>query len=414
MIDLTLLREEPERFQALIRRKNPDFDVRRLSELDGLIRSLRVDIEAMRHEKNKLASLGKEGNTPENRERSKTLSDEMKRKEEQATVLEKEFQQLYLICPNIPDPSIPEGNKEANKVVKAWGEKKAFSYTPKNHVDLNDIVKWFDFEAAAQMTGSGFVFYRTPGAKLLYSLALFMLNNNARHGFTPCVPPFLVNRQALEGSGQLPLFENGVYSIPADGLYTTPTAEVNLTNLYRDHIFMAEELPVRMTAWTSCFRREAGTYGSTERGLIRIHQFEKVELYTIATPEQAQAEHERMLACAESILQQLGLHYRVSLLAAQDCSFASSKTFDIEVWMPGQQAYYEVSSASNCTDFQSRRCGIRYRTQAGGKTQLAYTLNTSSLALPRLMVALMETYQQPDGSIALPDALRSVTLDWGI
>jgi seryl-tRNA synthetase len=196
-----------------------------------------------------------------------------------------------------------------------------------------------------------------------------------------------------------------VYAVPADNLFLTPTSEVNIANMYRDHIFEVHELPLRLTAFTSCFRREAGTYGSAERGLIRIHQFEKVELYTICEPEHSDAELDRMIACAEGILQALGLHYRVSLLAAQDCSFQSAKTYDIEVWLPGQKQYYEVSSASNCTDFQARRGLMRYK--KNGKNYLVHTLNASSLALPRLIVALMEVYQQKDGSIALPDILRT-------
>jgi len=235
---------------------------------------------------------------------------------------------------------------------------------------------------------------------------MFMLKNNIKHGFEPVIPPYMVNAQSLEVSGNFPKFREQVYAMPADGLYMSPTSEVNLASLYRDHIFMAQNLPIRLTAWSSCFRREAGGYGATERGLIRIHQFEKVELYAICTPEKSQEEQDRMIASAEDILQQLGLHYRISLLAAQDCSFQSAKTYDIEVWLPGQKAYYEVSSVSNCTDFQARRGMLRFRESVDSKTELVHTLNGSSLALPRLMVALMETYQQADGSIAMPDILK--------
>jgi seryl-tRNA synthetase len=234
--------------------------------------------------------------------------------------------------------------------------------------------------------------------------------HNKKQGFEQILPPFLVNERALEGAGNFPRFKNEVYRIMDEDLYLTPTSEVNLTSYYRDHIFMGSELPKRMTAWTSCFRREAGGYGATERGLIRIHQFDKVEIYSICKPEQAELEQDHMLATAESILQSLGLHYQVVLLAAQDCSFSSTKTFDIEVWMPGQGIYKEVSSVSNCTDFQARRSSIRYREEQGDKPQLVSTLNGSSLALPRLLVALMETYQQADGSIALPPVLDAVTL----
>jgi seryl-tRNA synthetase len=221
------------------------------------------------------------------------------------------------------------------------------------------------------------------------------------------LPPYLVNEKSLMVAGNFPKFKDQVYAVPADNLYLIPTAEVNLANVYRDQILSASQLPISMTSWTSCFRREAGGYGAHERGLIRIHEFEKVELVTICEPEKSAQELDRIVACAESILKALGLTYRVSLLATQDCSFQSAKTFDIEVWMPGQKAYYEVSSCSNCTDFQARRGSIRYRPSSIAKPTLVHTLNGSSLALPRLMVALMETYQQADGSIHIPEILRN-------
>jgi seryl-tRNA synthetase len=219
-----------------------------------------------------------------------------------------------------------------------------------------------------------------------------------------------VNEQSLVVASNFPKFKDQVYAVPEDKLYLTPTAEVNLTNVYRDAILAATELPIRMTAWTSCFRREAGGYGAQERGLIRIHQFEKVELVTLCEPEQGEQEQERMLACAEDILQQLGLHYRVSLLAAQDCSFASAKTYDLEVWLPGQGCYYEVSSISNCTDFQARRGLIRFKRSTESKSELVCTLNGSSLALSRLFVALLEVYQNADGSVHIPDVLKKEAL----
>jgi seryl-tRNA synthetase len=412
MIDLTLLREQPETTLALLKKKDPSFDGGRLLELDRKVREMRIQVETLRSAKNKLAENVAKTITADIREESKAISAQLKELEKNLQEVEHEFKQLYLLCPNLLASDVPTGNKESNQVVSSWGVQPTFSFKPLNHVELNNKLRWFDFNAAAAMTGSNFVLYREQGARLLYALSMFMLNNNMKHGYSPVLPPYLVSEKSLEGAGgSFTFLKHGVYAVPADGLYLTPTAEVNLTNLYRDHIFAAQELPVRMTAWTSCFRREAGTYGATERGLIRIHQFEKVELYTIATPEQSLQEHERMLACAEDILKQLGLHYRVSLLAAQDCSFASAKTYDIEVWMPGQNAYYEVSSSSYCTDFQARRCSIRYKAEAGGKSHFVHTLNTSSLALPRLMVALMENYQQADGSIALPAVLKSVTIN---
>lgn len=407
MIDLSLLRKDSQTIIALIRRKEPTFDMQKLYDLDVQVRELRSDIEHLRHKKNELAQQAKSGVTPQIRQESIEISTQLKDQEQKLVSLEETFNSLYLRCPNIPQEDIPLGGKESNKPVKIVSEKPIFAFPVKNHVELGKINKWFDFEAASVMTGSNFALYRGEAVRLMYSLTMFMLKNNISYGFEPMLPPYLVNETSLEVASNFPKFREQVYALPNDNLFLTPTAEVNLTNFYRKHIFAAQDLPIRMTAWTSCFRREAGTYGAAERGLIRIHQFEKVELYTLCTPQESSQEQERMLACAENILQKLGLHYRVSLLAAQDCSFPSAKTYDIEVWMPGQQAYYEVSSISNCTDFQARRGLIRYRTEQENKPELVHTLNGSSLALPRLMVALMETYQQEDGSIQLPDSIKA-------
>lgn len=405
MINLELLRTNTAQVKKAISEKEPKFNVERLVELDVELRAIKLAVEELRKTKNELAAQAKGGVTPELRDKSLQVGGDLKIKEAELELKQAEFDKLYLECPNVPDQSLPSGNKEANKVVKEFGEKPKFDFEIKNHVELGKKLGWFDFEAAVRMTGARFAFYQNEAVNLVYALTMMMLRNNMKYGFKPFIPPYLVNEKSLEVASNFPKFRDQAYSVTADNLYLTPTAEVNLTNLYRDHIFnSASELPKRMTAWTSCFRREAGTYGTTEQGLIRIHQFEKVELYTICEPNQADQEQELMLECAENILQQLGLHYRVSLLAGQDCSFASTKTYDIEVWMPGQNAYYEVSSISNCTDFQARRGKIRYR-DAQNKTQLVYTLNGSSLALPRLIVALMEVYQQPDGSIKLPEVL---------
>lgn len=406
MISLELLRTRPAEMKQGINKKDPKFDVDKLIALDKEVRSINIVVEDLRKLKNELAAQAKSGVTPEIREKSIAAGKELKEKEQELETKQVEFKQLHLECPNIPEEVVPVGNKESNKSVKEFGKKPEFDFEVKNHVELGKKLEWFNFEAAAKMTGARFVLYQNDAVNLIYALTMLMLKNNKKHGYTPFLPPYLVNEKSLEVASNFPKFRDQVYDVSADNLFLTPTAEVNLTNLYRDNIFESgSELPKRMTAWTSCFRREAGNYGTTEQGLIRIHQFEKCELYTVCEPENSAAELDKMLACAEDILQQLGLHYRVSLLAAQDCSFAAAKTFDIEVWMPGQNTYYEVSSVSNCTDFQARRGKIRYRDEKG-KTQLVNTLNGSSLALPRLIVALMETYQQPDGSIALPDILK--------
>lgn len=405
MIDLALLRKQPALVIELLKKKEPQFDAARLYELDRQVIHMRQEVESLQAHKNKLAQQGKQGVTEQLREESIALGKELKEKTAQLALLEEEYKLLHLQCPNIPDAALPLGNKEANKVIKTIGEKPTFNFPIKNHVELGTALGWFDFERAAQMAGSNFALYKGGAVRLLYSLTELMVQHNMLNGYEPILPPALVNEQSLEVASNFPKFRDQVYEIPKDKLYLIPTSEVSLTNLYRDHIFMADQLPVRMTSWTSCFRREAGSYGSTERGLIRIHQFEKAELYTMCAPEDSEREHEKMLACAEAILKLLGLHYRVSLLAMQDCSFPSAKTYDIEVWLPGQNTFMEVSSCSNCTDFQSRRGMIRYRKHADEKPQLVHTLNASSLAVPRLMVALMETYQQPDGTIALPEIL---------
>jgi len=410
MIDLGFLREHPEVAIALLNKKDPSFAAKELLQLDQQVKAARLDVEELRRQKNELADKAKGGVTDELREQSKKVGGELKEKEKQLQEFEIKFKELYLRCPNVVHEDVPAGNKEQNVVVKEVGKQPVFSFSPKNHTELGTENDWLDFESAATITGTGFALYKADAVKLLYSLTMLMLKNNMEHGFDPILPPYLVNEKSLEVSGNFPKFKDQVYAVPEDGLYLTPTAEVNISNLYRNKILSAQQLPLRFTSWTSCFRREAGGYGAHERGLIRIHQFEKVELYTLCEPEHSNDELDRMISCAESILQKLGLHYKVSLLAAQDCSFPSAKTYDIEVWMPGQKAYFEVSSCSTCTDFQARRGSIRYKTKSEDKARLVHTLNGSSLALPRLMVALMETYQQEDGSIALPEIIKAGAL----
>lgn len=410
VIDLNLLRENPEKYAAALLRKDPQYNIRLLINLDAQLREMRLAVEKLRHRKNELAEIARTGITPELRQESIEVGKQIKEKSVALEMLESNFQDLYLTCPNIPCDDIPVGNKESNKVVKEFGSKPDFNFKIKNHLELGNALGWFDFEAAAIMTGTNFALYKGDAVKLLYALTMFMLKNNMEHGYEMVLPPAIVNEKSLIVASNFPKFRDQVYEIQKDNLYLTPTAEVNLANMYRDQIIPSQQLPIRSTAWTSCFRREAGHYGATERGLIRIHQFEKVELYAVCEQAESEKELQRMLACAESLLQKLGLHYRVSLLAAQDCSFASAKTFDIEVWLPGQNTYYEVSSCSNCTDFQARRGLIRYKKIGDTKTHLVHTLNGSSLALPRLMVAIMEVYQQEDGSIQIPEILKKSSL----
>lgn len=402
MIDLVLLREQTATIKELILRKDPTFPVDELISLDQQVRHIKNAIELLRKEKNNLSSQAAHGVTEDIKKHVTTLNKSIKEKEIECARIEEAFKKCALSCPNIPESMLPIGNKEANTVVKIIGKKPEFTFAIKNHLELNKIVQWFDLDICAKISGSGFVLYKSMGAKIIYALTKLMLKNNARYGFEPIIPPVIINEEGLYNSGNLPKFAGDFYTIDGEKACLIPTAEVSLTNIYANTILKQEDLPIRMSAWTSCFRKEAGTYGSQERGLIRIHQFEKVEIYSLCEPEKSQIEHEHMLTCAEKLLQDLGIHYRISLLATEDCSFSSAKTFDIEVWLPGQNRYYEISSSSNCTDFQARRAQIRYKTQQTDKPTLVHTLNTSSLALPRLMVAIMENFQQEDGSIILP------------
>ncbi len=407
MIDLARLREHPQETIALLKKKEPRFDAQQLYDLDKETRVLKQEVEALRQTKNELGKAGRGGQiSSELREQSLEVGKSLKIKETELEQIEARFKQLYLACPNIPFADLPEGNKEANKVVKTVGAKPNFDFKPKNHVELGTALGWLDFEAAARIAGNNFALYKGQAVDLLYALTSLMLKINRSYGFEPVLPPVLVNAKSLEVSGNFPKFKEEVYSIVDEDLYLAPTSEVCLANMYRNYIFDDLDLPKRMTSWTSCFRREAGGYGAHERGLIRIHQFEKVELYSLCQPDRSEQELDLMLVCAQDLLLKLGLHYRVSLLAAQDCSFQSAKTYDIEVWLPGQGQYYEVSSASNCTDFQARRGLMRYKPLPEDKPELVHTLNASSLALPRLMVAIMETFQQADGSIEIPYILK--------
>lgn len=406
MIDLHLLRTQPELVKRLLQKKEPNFNLDELSAADQKVRSLQVAVEELRAQKKKLSKGGPV--IDEVRAQSIVLGQKLKASEAELEAAQEALKKLWLHCPNIPREEVPGGNKESNEVLRTYGTKPTFDFAVRNHLELNETNKWFDMQAGARMSGAQFVFYTPMGTKVLYALTQMMLKNNAAHGFEPVLPPYLVHEQALYNSGNLPKFAGDFYRMPEDDLCLIPTSEVNLTNLHADQILETDSLPRRYTSWTSCFRREAGGYGSTERGLIRIHQFEKVELYAVTQPEDSDAELERMIQCAESFLQKLELSYQVSLLAGQDCSFSSAKTFDIEVWLPGQDRHYEVSSASNCTDFQARRAQIRHRNAEMKKPALVHTLNASSLALPRLMVAIMEQGQQADGSIVLPRALQEM------
>jgi len=337
------------------------------------------------------------------------IGDQISRLETEVAVDQSEDlrKSLLLQIPNLPHASVPFGkDASANPVVRSWGEKPALNGPVRDHVALGTQLRLFDLERAAKLSGSGFICFTGAGARLERALINFMLDLHTReHGYLEMSPPFLVRRDCMIGTNQLPKFESEMYGLDENQLFLAPTAEVPVTNFHREEILAAAELPKRFVAYTPCFRREAGSAGRETRGIIRVHQFDKVEMVKITAPENSYAEHELLTADAERVLQLLNLHYRVIELCTGDLPFGSAKTYDIEVWSPGQQAYLEVSSCSNYEDFQARRMNLRFK-DAEGKNRFCHTLNGSGLALPRLFAALIESYQEPDGSIRIPEKLQ--------
>ncbi|MBI2991649.1 MAG: serine--tRNA ligase, partial [Deltaproteobacteria bacterium] len=321
---------------------------------------------------------------------------------------ERRFEEFMLLIPNLPHDSVPAGSGAAdNKEVRRWGEIPRFDFTPKNHWDIGEELEILDFARAAKITGARFALYRGQGALLERALIQFMLDLHTRErGYQEIIPPFLVNRDAMTGTGQLPKFEQELFHTADPDWFLIPTAEVPLTNIHREEILEREGLPIRYVAYTPCFRREAGSYGQDVRGLIRLHQFNKVELVKLSEPQNSYEELEKMVADAEEVLKRLKVPYRVVELCAGDLGFASAKTYDLEVWLPGQGTYREISSCSNCEEFQARRAQIRYRPEKKGRTVYVHTLNGSALAVGRTLVAVLENYQQKDGTVVVPEVLR--------
>jgi seryl-tRNA synthetase len=413
MIDIQLLRKDADGVQKRLRTKIADLDISSVVTLDDSVRSKKTEVERLKAQRNEASeTIGKMKRSGQ--DASKIL-EEMTRIADTIHTLDREIAELEpkLIdelarLPNLPMADIPiSPDPKDNVCVHSWGEKPSFSFPMKNHVELNEKLHCFDFERAAKIAGSGWPSYRGLGARLEWALLNYMVNFHIERGFIQWMPPIVVKKEVLFASGQLPKFENQQYRV-SDGeheLYMIPTAEVPLNGLHMDEIFPEEELPVKYIAYTPCFRREAGAAGSNERGLIRTHQFNKVEMFAFTTPEQSPKVFEEFVLSAQGILEGLGLHYRSMLLTTGDMSFAAAKTIDVEVWLPGQNRYYEVSSISNCTDYQARRSNTRFR-KGKDKPQLIHTLNGSGLATSRLMVALLENNQQPDGSVNIPKALQ--------
>lgn len=336
----------------------------------------------------------------------KSVSDEISKFDSLLKEIEDKINSILLNIPNLPDDSVPVGDDETfNIVYKTFGKKPEFDFVPKPHYEIAEELNIVDFEKGAQLAKSRFSVYRGFGAKLERALINFMLDVQTENGYEEILPPFLVNEKAMTGTGQLPKFEEELFKCERDSLYLIPTAEVPLTNLYADSILSQDELPIKVTAYTPCFRREAGSYGQDVRGLIRQHQFNKVEIVKIVHPSDSMGELEGLLADAEKILQKLNLHYRVVTLCTGDLGFSAAKTYDIEVWLPGQNSYREISSCSNFKDFQARRASIRFRNESK-KVEYAHTLNGSALAVGRTFLAILENYQQKDGSVIVPEVLR--------
>ena len=423
MLDIKLIREKPDfvRQRLATRGAGDEKLVERILQTDDARRKLLVEVEALKSQRNKVskeigALMGqkKTAEAEEKKKETRELGDRIAELDKQVAESDAERDKLMLQLPNLPHESVPTGRSaEDNPVVKTFGEKPSFAFKAKTHVELCEQLKLVDFARAAKLSGSGFILYTNWGAKLERALIQFLLDlHTNEHGYTEVSPPFMVAPHCLVGVGQFPKFRDQYYGV-AEGdkadelgkLYLIPTAETPVANIHREEILKENQLPIHYCAYTPCFRGEAGAAGVGTRGMIRVHQFDKVELIKITTPEQGYAEHDKMLANAERVLQLLGLHYRVVLLCTGDMGFGSAKTYDIEVWAPGQGSYLEVSSVSNCEDFQARRMNLRYKSE-GGENKFPHILNGSGTALARLFVALIETFQQADGSVSIPAPLQ--------
>ena len=413
MLDIKYIRENPDAVKKALVNRKAEADIDGLLNIDAARRAAITSAEELKSERNaaskKIGGLMKEGKKAEAdaaKEEVRIIGDRIAALDEQVRELDEKILNTLLFIPNLPRPSVPVGKDETdNVVVRTFGEKKTFDFKIKPHWDITEALKLVDFERGTKITGSGFPVYTGQGARLQRGLIQFMLDlHTTEHGYTEVEPPFVCNAAAMTGTGQLPKFAEDMYHISFDGLYPVPTAEVPVTNLYSDEI-IEEKLPLKLTAYTPCFRREAGAAGRDTRGLLRLHQFDKVEMVNFVKPEDSEKQHEILVREAEKVLQKLGLHYRVIELCTADIGFSAAKCYDIELWSPGVEKWLEVSSVSNFWDYQARRARIRCRDE-NGKPQFVHTLNGSGVALPRLVVALIENNQNADGTITIPEALR--------
>ncbi len=417
MLDLAFVRDHQDLVKEKLRQRgmNPEAILGDFYTIDVDRRSAITKAETLKAQRNKateeIARLKKDKQDATALiNETKDLREKIAEAEKVAEEADARLRNILIGIPNLPDDSVPIGTSEADNVeVRRWGTPPQFDFTPKPHWELGEELGVLDLERAAKLTGARFAVYWDLGAKLERALMNFMLDLHTRqHGYTEVLPPFLVNADSMYSTGQLPKFEADLFKVPhgEKNLYLIPTAEVPVTNLYRDETLDGARLPISLTAYTPCFRSEAGSYGKDVRGIIRQHQFQKVELVKFTKPEQSRDEHEKLTRNAEEVLQRLGLHYRVMALSTGDMGWSSAKTYDIEVWLPGQQLFREISSCSNFTDYQARRANIRYRPEGGKKTELVHTINGSGLAIGRTWVAIVENYQQADGSVVIPEVLQ--------
>ncbi len=414
MLDPRLLRNDLDNITALLERRGFQLDKARILSLETRRKELQVQAQELQSERNSRSkSIGKAKAAGEDIQpllaEVADLGDKLKQRQEALNEVQAELRDITLVIPNIPHDSVPDGKSEDdNREERRWGEPPAFDFEPKDHVDLGEAKGLMDFDAASKLTGSRFVTLQGPLARLQRALAQFMLDTHTdEHGYTETYVPFLVNRDSLRGTGQLPKFEEDLFALKGEHqYYLIPTAEVPVTNLVRDVIIDDKEMPRRWVAQTPCFRSEAGSYGRDTRGIIRQHQFEKIEMVQIVRASDSYDALESLTGHAEAILQKLGLPYRVVTLCTGDMGFSSAKTYDLEVWLPGQGKYREISSCSNFEDFQARRLQARWRNPETGKPELAHTVNGSGLAVGRTLVAVMENYQDSDGNITVPEVLR--------
>jgi seryl-tRNA synthetase len=413
MLDARFVRENPERvIKSLEQRGYNTRIINDFLKIEDERRTLLLEVEKLRQQRNelseKISRMKKDGRDASvETQEAKNVSDAIKMREEGLRELDEKTKTFLLNIPNIPNESVPIGKDETeNTEIRRWGEPRQFDFEPMNHWDIGEILEIIDFERASKIAGARFAIMKGMGAKLERALMNFMLDLNTSKGYKEVFPPIIVNRDSMIGTGQLPKFAHELFIVADPEFYLIPTAEVPVTNIHRNEILGEEDLPIYYTAYTPCFRREAGSYGKDVRGLIRQHQFNKVELVKFVKPEDSYNELESLTGDAEDILQKLGLPYRMVLLCTGDLGFAASKTYDLEVWLPAQQRYREISSCSNFTDFQARRANIRFKREGKKGTEFVHTLNGSGLAIGRTLIAILENYQQKDGSVVIPEVLR--------